>query len=290
MREAYEQARANAKAALKLLIQIEQAASDLSSRRDGTRETAAPTASPTPAPGIGESTGTPTVSTTPVGEDKGKEALTVTPSPTSPPTSAPTEETLPATNWWGALIVDRRGYAAVVVQQGLAGTWVELSDRKPLPTQRWVHYTGVITFDGGDTPQLALYRDGLDVRNDPALPAGDRVDLEPARCDAGVYVGGLCETAQGSFFRGRIDDIRIWERALGEDEMRRWIERPGEFYDEVAYWPLDDGPGSQVARRTCRVDQSCNLSRDLYPLPVSGPSWVDADLRLLDFAVAVDGQ
>jgi len=304
MREAYEQARANAKAALDLLIQTEQSASDLSSRRDGTRGASAPTASPTPAPGIGEDRGTPTVMPTPgagqgketptvmptPGAGQGKEGPTVTPAPTSPPASAPTGETLPATNWWGALIVDRRGYAAVVVQQGLAGTWLELSDRKSLPTQRWVHYTGVITFDGGDTPQLALYRDGLDVRNDPALPAGDRVDLEPGRCAAGVYVGGLCKTAQGSFFKGRIDDIRIWERALGEDEMRRWIERPGEFYDEVAYWPLDDGPGSQVVRKGCRVDQSCNLSRDLYPLPVSGPSWVNADLRLLDFAVVVDAQ
>jgi uncharacterized repeat protein (TIGR01451 family) len=279
--EAYEGAREEARMALDALMRIE-----------GGKGT--PTVTPTPTPG-GDAEGkeTPIVTPTPGGGAKGEGTPTVTPTPAGESAaSAGDRGPAPGTPLWGALIVDPRGHAAVVARQGVAGVWAKLPDRKPLPTHRWVHYTGVITFTAEATPTLGLYRDGVDVKNDPPLIV-EQVDLEPAGCVAGVYVGGLCETAQQSFFRGRLDDIRIWERALTEDEAGRWLARPGEFYDEVAYWPLDDGPGRQVAQGTCTLAQSCNVrvstpgtadrANDRYHLPVSGPAWVEAELGQADF-------
>ena len=199
---------------------------------------------------------------------------------------------------WGALIVDRRGYPAVVARQGGREVWVELPDRKPIPVRQWVHYTGIITYSADAPPVLALYRDGLDVRND-TLPQSDRVGLNVRGCLPGVYVGGLCPEAR-AFYRGRVDDIRIWERALPADEVGRWRTRPGEFYDEVAYWPLNDGPGRQDAPGTCTLDQSCNVrvstpgtadgSNDRYHLPVWGPAWVEADFGVANLQRGHGGQ
>jgi hypothetical protein len=188
----------------------------------------------------------------------------------------------------GGLTVDQRGYVALVARQSALGRggWVVLTDRKPIPTQRWVHYAGVIAFAENAAPELALYRDGADVKNDPALESA-QIGVQPDDCTPGVYIGGLCSAAP-AFYRGRLEDLRIWERALDAAELRRWQAQPGVYHDEVAYWPLDDGPGRRAARGACAYEQSCNLrvhtpgtsdrANDRYHLPVYGPAWVEAGL------------
>jgi hypothetical protein len=210
----------------------------------------------------------------------------MTPIPTGTP--AATTAGPEAGQLWGGLVVDRRGHVAVAARLGAAGEWVELPDHNPVPTGRWVHYAGVIRYAEGASPALRLYRDGVEVAyGDGETPDRDPLDMRPVAChsDSGdvpgdggeVYVGGLCAAAPQYVFRGRIDEVRIWERALEAGEVQRWRVRPGEFYDEAAYWPLDDGPGRRIAGRGCTLDQSCNRAGDGYPLWVSGPAWVEAE-------------
>jgi hypothetical protein len=261
----YRDALTQAKRALDTLILVETGASRLPVA------TATPAQEPAPTP---EPTAAPT------------QALTGTlippPAPTpeaaSTPTPTPAPAQLSGANLWGGLVVDRRGYVGVVARQEAAinDSWVELPDRRPIPTNRWVHYAGVITYTAGLTPEVKLYRDGADVKN-PHLVTPS-VDLRLSGCATGVYVGGLCPAGDKYFFMGRLDDIRIWERALTPEEVTQWMTRPDEAFDEVAYWPLNDGPGRREPSPACGPDQSCDRSKNKqYHLFIAGPRWVDAD-------------
>ena len=236
-----------------------------------------------------------TIGTTPTTAGTGGTAVisgTTPITPTTPITATtPITPSAPTVGLWAGLVIDQRGYVAVVARQGEAtgGAWVELPDRRPIPTNQWIHYTGVITITASGEVQLKLYRDGADVKNDSQIMTS-RVNFNPTGCVSSVYVGGLCPDDERYHFKGRLDDIRIWERALGEAEVPRWLTRPGEFFDEAAYWPLDDGPGRQKAAGTCTLRQSCNLrintpgtqdnANDRFHLPVAGPAWVEANFGL----------
>ncbi|MBP6471136.1 MAG: hypothetical protein KA773_11905, partial [Chloroflexi bacterium] len=234
------------------------------------------------APTTGGTVGTAVIS--------GTTTLTTT-TPTTITATTPITPSAPTIGLWAGLVIDQRGYVAVVARQGEAtgGAWVELPDRRPIPTNQWIHYTGVITITASGEVQLKLYRDGADVKNDSQILTS-RVNFNPTGCVSSVYVGGLCPDDERYHFKGRLDDIRIWERALGEAEVPRWLTRPGEFFDEAAYWPLDDGPGRQKTAGACTLRQSCNLrintpgtqdnANDRFHLPVAGPAWVEANFGL----------
>ena len=51
-------------------------------------------------------------------------------------------------------------------------------------------------------------------------------------------------------------------------------------YDEVAYWPFDDGPGHTEAGN-CADGRTCDRAPGGdYNLLVTGPAWLDAEAGL----------
>jgi hypothetical protein len=113
------------------------------------------------------------------------------------------------------------------------------------------------------------------------------VKVDQANClaglsnQAGFYIGGLCDTDGQFAFRGQIDEVRVWNHLLTDNDVNLWRNMPGEVYNvEIAYWPFDDILG--VRPVGCQSGQACDYAADgFHPLVVSGPMWVPADLSKL---------
>lgn len=73
------------------------------------------------------------------------------------------------------------------------------------------------------------------------------------------------------FFIGKIDEVRIWNRALSEAEVREVMCKPlaGTEAGLAGYWKLDEGTGSTTA------DATGNGSTGAL---TNGPVWVSSDL------------
>ena len=105
--------------------------------------------------------------------------------------------------------------------QGNLGTSSFFEDEDPdeQVLNQWIHVVGVT--DGQNT---YIYKDGQLKDCDKYRAAA------PGLCDAPT-AGGLttgmvqhpCESARdfNSFFEGSIQDVRVWNRALNEDEIRK---------------------------------------------------------------------
>ncbi len=123
--------------------------------------------------------------------------------------------------------------------------------QEPVHAGEWIHMTAVA--DRGET---AIYRNGEYVRcdeyNGPAgrgcQSHGERI--YPMRGDAAVR---LATRDLKSFFQGGLSKVRIWNRALRPDEIRKLYAN-----DEVsrhglaAEFPLDEGKGEVVHDTTGR--------------------------------------
>jgi len=89
---------------------------------------------------------------------------------------------------------------------------------------RWYHFTFV--FDGrGEKPVSRIYADGIEV-NRKEYTAGEGESLLQAlkTNDAPLEIGGL---VGGSPFCGRIDELKIWDRALAAPEIQAEFRRAG---------------------------------------------------------------
>lgn len=78
----------------------------------------------------------------------------------------------------------------------------------PIPNRKWVHIVG--TFDSN---RLRLYVNGDLKKESSQLPSG--FDTSSGVGRIGDYIGG------GYKFKGRIDDVRIYNRSLAEKEIQR---------------------------------------------------------------------
>ena len=198
----------------------------------------------------------------------------------------PASQLLEAANLWAGLLVDEDGHVVLVVRLPGSSEWTWQKDEKPLQPGQWVHYAAVVRYDAltGAILEATLYRDGNDVKGDTTRPP-DLTDLTALRCTDGFYIGGLCASAGSYYFAGRIDEIRLWNRALSEKEIDVWRKLPGIVFNEVAYWAFDDGPGHDSGK-TCLLGQTCDLSgAGGFHLAVQGPGWVEADAGLVSGAV-----
>jgi hypothetical protein len=98
----------------------------------------------------------------------------------------------------------------------------------------WHHYA--VTYDGSI---VRLYYDGQQVaQRSASLNTGD-VDF---------WIGRW----SGSFFRGKIDEVRVWDKALGAGTLQAWKDRSldsshPDFASLLAYFPMDEGQGLTAA-------------------------------------------
>ncbi len=83
---------------------------------------------------------------------------------------------------------------------------------QPLPLGRWVHVAGTY-----DTHTMRLYVDGVECGTLAREGA-----IRPAERD--VVLGSFARNMPGAAFEGAIDEVRIWDRALGPEEIRRYTE------------------------------------------------------------------
>ncbi len=236
----------------------------------------APTATPTPLlTGVAQ-TGVPTASA-------GQSVTSTQTTPLSP--SLGTAAAIEPLNLWVGLMVDADGHM-MLAARAASGTWTWQKDEKPMPVLQWVHYAIVLRYDArtGEITDYQLYRNGSPVKGDVS---GETPSLavDALACPAGFYIGGLCDTSGRYFFAGRIDEVRVWNRALTLNEIEAWRKLPGISYDEVAYWPFDDGPGRSGG--ACPPGQTCDmgLTGD-YNLIVTGPAWLDAEAGLTSSAAS----
>jgi len=177
-----------------------------------------------------------------------------------------------------ALMIDENGQVVLIAQCG--GQTAQVRDTKTVPINKWVHFAGVLTLDCNE---ITIYRDGAtqgQLDDEPFSP------LPWEGCPVNIYLGGLPSrtetrtveetTTAGCLnswaFKGKLDETRLWTRKQEASDIRRWRNRPGEFFDEIGYWPFDEQSGNK----------SQNHSDELYQLTIVGPKWIDTNFDLAD--------
>ena len=168
------------------------------------------------------------------------------------------------------LALHQRGTAAFA-----AGNHFEVIGKRRIDDDRWHQITGV--FEGGQTRGMRLFVDGGEEASATLAPLGSNRESQWAIGNA---------FSNGTTFRGAIDDIRVFERALRPDEIRSLygclatagdIEMPDRgsyqfvtlFGDRVEIQPRRPGENSAAVRNTgndfagvtiARRDRDCALS------------------------------
>jgi Concanavalin A-like lectin/glucanases superfamily len=83
-----------------------------------------------------------------------------------------------------------------------------------VPVQRWTHLCG--TYDGsGNGSGLATYQDGQ------FLVAGTPGAITGSYTDRFLTFGGDYKPSPSNLWKGRLDDIRVWRRALSPAEIKQ---------------------------------------------------------------------
>ncbi|WP_169088095.1 GH32 C-terminal domain-containing protein [Paenibacillus sp. PL91] len=109
------------------------------------------------------------------------------------------------------------------MQLGLAGIWVELwCHDKPLPKHEWSHIAA--TFDRAEAI-MRLYLNGEQVAE---LQTAAHAAITPCKCDLLVgknnQAAVLAEAFRHNMFDGLIDELKIYDRALTEHEIKSAYE------------------------------------------------------------------
>ncbi len=129
------------------------------------------------------------------------------------------------------------------------GTWHRFSQDGTFPFGRWVHLAA--TYDG---TTMKLYIDGeLDSSVEYSLPL-------PAGTES-WYVGRRWDTE--NYFYGNIDDVRIYNEALGDAQIAEIGGQPPR-----GHWNFDEGEGDVVADSS-----GYGNNGTLEPGVETGPQW-----------------
>jgi hypothetical protein len=132
----------------------------------------------------------------------------------------------------------------------------------PIPAQdlgQWVHLAGVYTGS-----QWILYRNGM--QEDSVDTSVGAVPVS-ARWSIGARGGGI-----ERFFWGDIRDVRIWDRARSQEEIKKGMKKPPKGDEEglIGYWPLEEGKGTTASdlsknKRSGLVHNALWQTRDTPP-------------------------
>jgi subtilisin family serine protease len=123
---------------------------------------------------------------------------------------------------------------------------------------QWHH---VATVRDVTTDRLYLYLDG----STDATPVTD-ISIDTLDTDKGFDIGHAINTTTGhGYFDGKIDDVRIYERALSAEEvLQLYLEGAG----PISHWTLDEGAG------TTAYDSAGDNDGTLY----GDANWVDGQV------------
>lgn len=157
----------------------------------------------------------------------------------------------PSSGWWIDLNNDITAAIVTVDVTGVVSSTVDLA------SNQWYHVA--VTYSGS---QLSVFLNGEDVSSGGSITGKIRNNLND------VKIGSLNWTSAG--FNGNIDEIRIWDVARSEDEIRENMFQPllGNETGLIAYYPLDEGSGSDF------FDHSANFNDG----SLSGDATWDSDV------------
>ncbi len=110
-------------------------------------------------------------------------------------------------------------------------------------TSQWQHVAVVFDSSGFTTH---FYRNGIE------QPQSDNISALPDRFSDDLDIGKLGGSYNSDYFQGRIDDVRIYNRALSKEEM--WHQYTGDYGGNppmpypppVAHWKFDEQSGTTV--------------------------------------------
>lgn len=140
-------------------------------------------------------------------------------------------------------------------ESGWQGSWIDV----PIEQATWNHVT--LRLSGGDAIQnhaVSLWLNGRKVDDAP----GSRLWDHPNAAAAGQTDGGTLfldgTTAEATWLRGLVDELRIYDRAISAFDIERLAQgHPNNFTSDgdaqhhlrsmlIGYWPLDEASGSAV--------------------------------------------
>ncbi len=119
-----------------------------------------------------------------------------------------------------------------------------------VPLNQWIHVTGTVNLEN---QQMRLYINGieqptsLNIVNPPPSTIPNRIDP--------FYIGRVVlASGSGVYFQGQIDEVRLWNYARTQTEIRRDMCRrlTGNEPGLAGYWRLDE------CRGTTAFDSSVN--------------------------------
>lgn len=173
---------------------------------------------------------------------------------------------------------------------GVSSWWGSGCNYTP-ENQKWIHLTG--TYDGSNAK---IYADGVLINS---IPASGALNYSFSN---DMWIGRYYDSNEEHYFNGKIDDIRIYSRALSENEVQalyesEWIIPPNASI-------LYSGSGPELSWQTVTNATSYNIysspdpnaafPSELWTLEtevMSGTQWTDegaTDAKKFYVVVAVD--
>ncbi len=157
------------------------------------------------------------------------------------------------------------GFACSDLSRGQVG---DLYGKRVVADGRWHHVAGVL-----DGTKTSIFVDGT-------LDASAKSSPSISVSDFPVLIGENAQ-AKGRLFRGLIDDVRIYDRALSVDELRALAKGGG-----AAAPP----PSKAVARKPATARATRPPSKKVAPEPVTSPAPPPPSLHAGEFQKIFDGK
>ena len=136
----------------------------------------------------------------------------------------------PDTGWNqnGWFITYNSGKSSIMVVDGFNGFCVDEQPNNFLPLNEWTHV--VVTFDS-ETKEAAIYKNGVPqtvLRGEAANLGGDPSSITATDPSDIKYMGFNGPTWAGAWLNATLDDFRIYNKALTEEEVKALYEEEEE--------------------------------------------------------------
>ena len=140
-----------------------------------------------------------------------------------------------ASGYGYGLGIDAAGIIYFVVSSDGSSWGTLIAIPSTITDNKWHHLAGVNSVSGG-----YLYLDGVLIGNDASPAASIAVVSSP------LWIAKYNNTTGTNFFNGQIDEVRIWNRALNQTEIRDNMCQKliGNETGLVGYWRFDETSGT----------------------------------------------
>ena len=168
------------------------------------------------------------------------------------------------------------GYNLAIDQDGFLRYWVDdqaanaLASTRQVADGRWQHVAVVI-----DGASVTFYINGK--------PAGSAAAGPASTNEESLFIGrqGLDSIRAKNYYRGLIDELRIWDRARSEAQIQALAQRQlaGDLTGLAGYWSLNEGDGLIAPSRvndfagTLKNMSVSAWTQSLQRIDFDGPFW-----------------